>query len=746
MAARPALLASTAFGLAAAGLLAPSAAWSQATPAPASAAAAPSQFADIVVTAQRRAERLEEVPLSITAVTGEDLARAGVTRFEDIGNISPGTRVGRVGIFAQPAIRGISSSTVSTGQENNVAIYVDGFYQPDPTALSTDFANVRSVQVLKGPQGTLYGRNATGGAMLIETFEPSDELMVDGSVAYGNRDDVRLRAYVGLPVANGVSFGVGGYLRDNDGYIRDIAGYHAAPFRSRDLRLKLKLEPVDELTATIGYNNTYLSDARGITYSPFADVYLGGLAVPPVGPLRTDQRDRVALNLRPVNRIKLDEATLKLAWESGLGTLTSYTSYQWQRADNAIDFDGTKIPFIASVSNARRNTFSQAADFTFSPAENLDLTVGGLYFDNNARNPNGTSLIMGNVNTIQATRLKTEAYAGYVDATLQIGERLFLNAGARYSRERKTVSSRYTFRAVGGPIVLAPPTSETFSDLTPRATIRYEISDRTNIYASYSKGFKSGTFNTVGNTPASITTPVEPEKVDAFEVGAKTARGPFRAEGAVWYYDYRDLQVSSLQTINAVPTTFLNNAASAEIYGAELSLAASVTEAFNIRFGGAYTHARYKDFPAASVQLVVPVVVNGQVIGTRNLGGQSQDFSGRRLARSPDWTGNLSADYTLPIGDGELVLAGNVTYSSKFYPTEPVVDPATGRARFEEDGYVLGSVSADYHFAGDRLSIGAYAENVGNTRYRVQYTANGQGTYAVYNDPRTYGVRLGFRY
>lgn len=703
---------------------------------------------DIVVTAQRRSETLERVPISVTALMGEDLVRAGVTKFEDIGNVSTSTRIGRVGIFAQPSIRGISSTAVSTGQENNIAIYVDGFYQVDPTALGADFANVRNVQVLKGPQGTLYGRNATGGALLIDTFEPSaDEVIVDASAAYGNRDDKRLRAYVGVPVGEGISFGIGGYYRDNNGYIRDVAGFNTAPLRTTEVRAKLKMEPSASLTVVLGYNHTYLSDARGIAYSGKSDAYLGPLAVPPLGPLRTNQRDRSSVDLRPINHITQDEGTLKVRWEGDIGTLSSYTSFQRLRADNALDFDATAIPYIASMSNARRDSFMQSADFAFTPISSLDVIVGGMYFDNRARNPNGTSIIQGAVSQINDAKLNTKAYAAYVDLTLQLTDRLFINGGARYSHERKTVSFLYSFRAVGGPIIIAPPTSATFSDLTPRATIRYEIADRTNVYASYSQGFKSGTFNAGANTRLGVTTPVKPETVDAYEIGFKTARGLFHAEAAAYYYDYQDLQVSSLQTVGTQPTTFLNNAATAEIYGAEVSLSVAASRALNLRFGAAYTHARYKSFPAASVQLVVPVLsAAGVQIGTRNLAGQSQDFSGYRIARAPDWTGNLGADYTLAIGGGELALAGNVSYSSKYNPSNEVRDPTTGKSRFEQKAYFLGSVSADYTFPDENFSLGAYAENVANTRFKILDSANGQATYAVYNEPRAYGLRIGYKY
>lgn len=702
---------------------------------------------DIIVTAQLKSERLEDVPLTVTAVSGQDLTRAGISNFDSIGNISPATRIGRTGIYAQPAIRGISSSTVSTGAENNIAVYVDGFYQPDPTALSTDFANVTGVQVLKGPQGTLYGRNATGGALLVDTRDPSaTDYIVDATASTGNRDDVRLRGYVGVPIADGMALGVGGYFRKNDGYIRDVAGFDAAPFKNWDVRVKLKMDPTDTLSATVGYNHVFLSDARGIAYTARSEAYLGGLPIPPIGPDRTDQRDRTAMNTRLINQIQQDEGTFKVQWKNGLGTLSSHTSFQSLRAANAIDFDATRVAYISSTSNARRDTFIQSLDFAFTPFSNLDILIGGLVYDNSARNPNGAAIILGRLSTVQYTQLDTIAYAGFVDLTLQIGDRLFLNGGLRYSSEKKTVSAKYLFRAAGNPTVIAPPSSATFADWTPRATIRYEITDRTNIYASFSEGFKSGTFNTVGTNFLALTTPVKPEKVSAYEVGAKTNQGRFRAEASAYYYDYRDLQVSSLQTVDGIPTTFLNNAASAEIYGVETSLSWAASDRLNIRLGGAYTHARYKSFPKASVQLAVPVIVGGVQVGTRNLGGQLQDFSGRRLARAPDWTGNISADYTIPIANGDLVLAGSASYSSAYNPTNEVRDPATGIQRFVQKAYGIGSVSADYTLSSGHFTIGAYVENVTDTRYKILDTANGQATYAVYNEPRTYGVRLSYRY
>ena len=157
------------------------------------------------------------------AVTGEALEAAGVKRFQDLALVAPGVQVSRSGIYTQPAIRGVSTIFAGPAQETNVAVYVDGFYTADNLSINQDFANIQDVQVLKGPQGTLYGRNATGGAILITTRGPTNELTFDGSVSYAPRFDDRIAsAFLAGPIAEAIRFSIAGYFRKNDGYIKDI--------------------------------------------------------------------------------------------------------------------------------------------------------------------------------------------------------------------------------------------------------------------------------------------------------------------------------------------------------------------------------------------------------------------------------------------------------------------------------------------------------------------------------------------
>jgi iron complex outermembrane receptor protein len=247
---------------------------------------------DIIVTATKRTERLENVPATIIAVTGQALQTAGVVRFSDIALVAPGVQISRSGTYTQPSIRGITTSFAGGGQETNVALYIDGFYQSDQTGMNQDLSNIQDIQILKGPQGTLYGRNATGGAILITTRTPTDKWQAEANVSYAWKFNDKIgNLFVGGPIANGVKVSVSASWHKGDGYIRDInrfaplvpldtfnykfggngsLGGHSfqyskyehrgsrntAPVLNWNVRPKLILEPTDNIKITLGYVHT----------------------------------------------------------------------------------------------------------------------------------------------------------------------------------------------------------------------------------------------------------------------------------------------------------------------------------------------------------------------------------------------------------------------------------------------------------------------------------------------------------
>lgn len=702
---------------------------------------------DIIVTAQRRSERLEAVPLSITAVSAGTLERSGITRFQDLGNLSAGVQVSRTGAFTQPSIRGITTLTTGLGYENNVAVYIDGFYQPDTVSINGDFANVSDVQILKGPQGTLYGRNATGGAILINTLAPSKNLTGSLNLVYGRFDDKRMKAYFSGPITENVGFSLAGYYRDSNGYIKDIDAtgrkdFDAAPVKNASLRAKLQVEPADGVKFTLGYNHVYVFDARGLVFTEYANApaFIDTL------PGRATRRNTSSMNVAPRNGLKLDEGTLKSEFETGIGKLTTHTSYAKRSLAIRFDFDGSKLPISITNQYGIEKTFQQAADFSVTAIDKLDLVVGGLYY-NDDNNGNFTPVTNGVAAATQFTRLRTVAGSVYFDATYHLTDKLFLTGGARYSRERKHLQYH---TSTGAP--LPADTAKTFSSLTPRAVLRYELADRTNVYASYTQGFRSGTFPlSVQLTPA-LALPIKPEKIYAYEIGFKTANRLIRFDTAAFYYDYRNLQVGlTVPDPTCAPgapcgiTTLVGNAKRAKSYGAEASITITPIAGLNLRANGAYTHARYTDFNRATGTGL-------DATTGLNVSGQAQNWNGQQAARAPTWTGNIGADYSVQFAGGKATLSANGSYTSSFVvgnaslygPTGPA--GLTAKQRFRQKAYGLLNMSLGWTDAQDRFSIAVYSDNLTNTKYLIVSSGGAFGDYRQYGEPVTYGVKTGYKF
>lgn len=724
-----------------------------AVPALAQSAENASASNEIIVTAQRRQERLEDVPMSVAALAPETLEKANVTNIHELGRIAPGVQVNFGGVSTQPSIRGVTSLTNGFGNENNVAIYVDGFYVPDNQSINGDLANLESIQVLKGPQGTLYGRNATGGAILFNTLDPSDTVSAKLNLSAARFDEVRATAYVSMPITEGVGIMVAGALRSSDGHIRFSdpnnnmrASGDAAKQRQRSVRVKLKADVSEDLSVTLAYNHAYSSDPSGVLFTTFEHA-------PPAGNARAGRFGLASYNHDTEASASTDEATAKIALDTGIGTLTSYTGMAWRSAVTSFDFDGTYNDILFSTSTNKQKVFQQAIDYSIDVIDNLDLVVGGLYLHDKYHQVAGqVAFGPGLVPQSRTFRpLKTEAWAVYADATFKVTDRFTIGVGGRYSRDHRFVS-QYT--TDGNFNVTAPQYNldQTFSAFTPRATLRYELAERTNIYASFSKGFRAGAYNSAPVASEALSVAIKPEKINAYEVGFKTAQSNLRFEIAGYYYDYTNLHVSLTVPdprcqgqVGCGVVTVTGNAPKAEIYGIDTQLTLTPVENFNITLGGAWIHARYGTFPNA--------IGTGLDIRTdRNLSGQVQNWTGQEMARAPEFSGSINADYTVPLAEGELTLTGTVNYTDSYVISNPsLYGPAAGAAlankqRFRQDSYVLVNAGIDWKDPSGRLTLGVFGKNLTNKSYRLTYNGGAFGDYSAKAAPVSYGVRLGFQY
>jgi iron complex outermembrane receptor protein len=709
---------------------------------------------DIIVTAQRRAERLEDVPLSITALQGDSLDRAGISNAMELGQLVPGANFTRVGAQVKPSIRGVSTSTSGWTFENNVAIYIDGFYQVDPFSTGNDLSNIKSIQVLKGPQGTLYGRNATGGAIVIETLDPSDEMTAKASLSYGRYNDIKADGYLSLPINDKIAVSVMGYRRVNDGFMRDIGlnpdskadDFDAAPVKQTALRAKAKFKPTDTIDITLGYSYTYSDVPVGLVFHQFRNfsASTNPLNLPP---RRATGRFDASQNVKTKNAVVVRNYTAKVELETGIGTLTSYTG--WNRRANTLvyDADGSKLVSFQAIHPWDANTgrtFQQALDFVIDAGDRLDLVIGAFYLNDTVAT--GQDGYAGNANTPIYKRravLSGKSYAGYVDATFEVIDRLFLTAGARYTHEKRNANYIQGWASGLGKF------NETFKDLTPHASVRYEIGDRTNIYASYSEGFRSGVFDGAPGSNAA-----RPEKIQSYEIGFKTASSTLRFDTAAYYYDFANLQLSVLQSdpVTGGTTPVLSNAKAAEGYGGEMQVTWSPSEALNVRAGGAYNHAEYTDFSNA--------IGNGfnatgatSLSNGKNISNQLQDWAGQQLVQAPTWTANIGFDYAVGLAGGELMFVANANYSSSFDSRDPslwgplaapLADP--NKQRFRSGSYAMANAQINWTDSSEHLTLGVYCNNCTNTKF-VTYSSGGSfGDYRLFNEPVTYGVKIGFQY
>jgi iron complex outermembrane receptor protein len=723
---------------------APIAALAQEAPAP--------TVSEVIVTAQRRAERLEDVPAAVTALSAEQISQANITRFQDLGELSAGVSISRSGAFTQPAIRGISTLALGSAIENNVALYVDGFYQNDVVAINADLANISSVEILKGPQGTLYGRNATGGAILVNTLAPSHTLTGKLMAGYGNLDDRRFSAYLSGPVADGLYYSIAAYDHENHGYVRDVGtkskpylddGYWSTPFTSRSLRTKLEWDVTSDLTATLGYNYTHVDDPRTGTWVMVAQLpsYFD--------PNRdTSKRDTSSLNYQNEWPVTVNEGQLTLKWKSPIGVLSSYTGYSDKSYKFKYDVDGTKLDISTTVNPYQDHTFQQNFDYAIDAVPRLDLVAGAsVYIDQ----LHYVSYAISNFN-LQRTvydKVKTHAYAVFIDGTYHLTDKLFLTLGGRYSHEEKALfSSTRSVVPAASDFTSPGYVDATFSKFTPRVVLRYNVGDRSNVYASYSQGFKSGAFNAVSYANLAQMVPAKQEEVTAYEIGFKTAQPTVRFDTAAFYYDYTNLQTSLTLPNNPNNpalgvTTLLQNAPKAKIYGAEATVTWTPIERLNVNLGVAYLHARYTDFENWTGAGLNPVT-NLNVTA-------AQDLSGQTMVRAPAWSGNLSADYTWDLRGGALRWSANAPFSSDYIPNNPSTSqspqlPNDRTQRFVAHGYVELNTALAWTDPKGQLTLTVWANNLTDERYRLTYSGNSLGTYTMYSEPRTYGVKAEYAF
>ena len=635
------------------------------------AAAAPGDESqeEILVTAQRRAERPEDVPISLTALSGEQLEQMQATDMAGLGKVVPSLAMSRTGPFTQPYLRGVGKRS-TLGVENAVATYVDGVYLASSISALLDLRGIDRIEVLNGPQGTLFGRNATGGVIQIITREPSPEESGEAELHVGNYGFVRGDAYltggsdrlaVNLAMSLSRNGGYGTNLftgKDDQGEVR-----HSVVARS-----KWVWRPSRSLKLTLA--GDYQDVDQDFSNRPVA-------GFPPIGQPRVmDFRDG---DQDAPNRFRFRYGGPSIKAEADLGSVTfmSLTALRRTHARYSFDLDLGPLPLLSGFPDAEQKQFSQ--EFQLQSRESSWLRwVAGLYYIHITEQYDPTifryggsysALLGGRIEQTLASSGKASAYAAYGQGTLPIGQATELTLGLRYTIEQRSVEANgerlfdnppFVRPIPGLPLLTEEPfhNSKTFRELTWRASLDRHFSDELMGYVSVSRGFQSGGWNL--QTPQNPA--FGPERLDDFEAGLKYVDPSrrIRADASIFYYDYSDLQVSAATPIGSATT----NATSAEIYGLDLQLDARLAQGTEFTVGAQFLNAHFNDFHNAtctdfSAGAAVPYAPI------------TCDVTGNRLPFAPRLKFNVGASHEVLLGKtGTLLLSGNLAYNDGYF-SEP---------------------------------------------------------------------------
>ncbi len=731
-------------------------------------------LSEIVVTAQHRSELLQDVPISITAVTNAAMARAHIDDISRLQTLTPGLTWGQQGSDSFPAIRGARTSLVSAQNDPIIGFYLDGIYQSRTQQQSIPLFDIQRVEIQRGPQGTLYGRNTFGGNISVVTNEPTDQFGAAMNFEVGNFNHNKVDGYVNLPVSDQLQVRIAGVHDYHSGYVHSIS----APGVSMDdnnedaARVSVKWTPNDKLQVLLhggewvrndagagsyGYKiaGTLINPAtgyqsvNGVPYAVNPSVHNGSAIVNGVdigipvtgGPWQNNW------DYQPFEHILENYVSSDIRYDLGAVVLKSITGYTSFRAHRSADNDQSSVIFAAPASgfgsgiqqpDDRDQAFSQEVQLLSKASAPLEWIVGGYYL-NDTVHETYQQLINAPGATVpgfkETTDLNTVAYAGYAQASYFVVPHLVrLIAGVRDSTESKTFAFSDYANGQPGTYVFGAPYSQTsgspsFQSTTWRAGVQVTPTHDSMYYATVSTGFESGGFNDTGGSTV-IPSSYAPQTVTAYEIGAKNRflEGRVQTDFSVFDNQYSNLQIN----VYTPQVSYFGSAGKAYGRGAEMSVSTLPMPNFHVDATAAYLNAKYTHY-----------ISGNNFYGLSN--GQdpvSVDLAGKTIPNSPKLKTTVAVYYDVHLADGSVV-APYVSwlYSTKYYTTD------FNTALDAQKAYSLVDLSLRWTAASKKYYVEAYGDNVGNVP--VIYSGvvgRAERVQISYGAPATYGLRVGFKY
>jgi len=733
---------------------------------------------EVTVTAQRREQSLQVVPISVTAIDGDRIKEGGIMNVADVALETPNFTFTQFNVGEpQYYIRGIGNTNDSAGSDPAVATFIDDVYIGRSGGTSMDLFDIDRVEVIRGPHGTLFGKNVVGGAISIYTRRPSSEFASRIGLTVGNFDQIMLRGMINGRMTENLSGKFTFSKQTRDGYVYNVTDsldYHDADNTSA--RAQLLYTPSDDVEVLFGLdyskddlvgncrnvNNLSLNDAFGVAeifYEPVIEATTGG-------DIRKCSSTAGAGQEREVGG-----ALLRIDWSMEKATLTSITAYR--EADYSWSEDLAGLPWGTTTFNLidqateESDQISQEFRLTSAGGERFDWLIGAFYMEENvdrAENfigafgppfaAQGFFLLDGDIIYAQGNTTKSSAIFGKLD--WHITDTLSLSIGGRYAKDKKSIQQTLinqenpagdvgflTFIGHPDPQVVlgipangpggmigylttgnaallsvpyTVPASDSWSEFLPSADINWRLSDNAMVYFTYSEGYKSGAFQAQTPFPDQAVVPLEPENVKNFEVGIKSelAGNRLRINASIFKMDYTNLQVFQL-----VGSLLVGGNAEATSQGVEIDATALLTDNWVAGFTYGYLDAEYDTY----------------ILG-------EADLSGNRLPRSSEHSWSVNTTYTANLSGGSA-LDFSAVYSAKsdFY-FSPDNHPGS-----LEDGFGLLDASVTWRSAGESLSISIWGRNLTDEEYRTHsIISNIAGTVDLWNLPRTYGATVSYNF
>ncbi len=691
---------------------------------------------EVIVTAQKRAVSLQDTALSISAFSGEALDTRGVRDTLGLSGFVPNLTVGAFGDAIVVNVRGIQTNDTSETGDPSVAFHVDGVYQARPRGAGAQFYDLDRVEVLRGPQGTLYGRNATAGSLNVITNKPRQEFEASAEVIAGNYDRLGIRAMVNIPaIEDTLSFRAAYYSEDRDGY-NENDGVVSSIDNSNDedaqsFRLHGLWTPNNDLSLLLsGY--FYETDA------------VGGHWVNLEAVDSSDLRD-YPLNTQSVYDAEQWRVAADLSWSIGNNWVLTYaTSYQEDKINEQIrDFDGVDgvpgfPPFVPPDAtfgpfNTDSEQTSHELRVAWDGADTAWSGLAGLYYFKEEQDTLLDVILFENVVELEFDQFdaETESQAIFADFQYGFNEQWQFVGGLRYTDDYKhrfgeTTITNLAGAPVGPPgVTVSPNVGKVESNSTDwKLGFNWTPTDDALYYVLAGTGYKQGGFNS-GIDP----TGYEPEEVLNFEVGAKLEfwDGRARLNTSAFLMDYTDLQVSTTQVTEEDTGLVTKNAAESTIWGVEVEGLVLVSEAFELDYALSYLNTQYDEF------------ISCDDFTMSCSSGESVDLAGNSLTHSPEWTFNLGAQYTFSLGDmGSLTPRLQFYYSDEYYIREFNLDVD------KQDSFTRTDLLMTYRSPSEKFLVQAFVRNIEdeevvNNGLLLLYFLG-----ANVSPPRTYGVRAAF--